>query len=1440
MSHRRDDLPPGSAERLGSFDLSATGPDRPAEATPTGTTPAAVEVAPGLRVGRYEFEEEIARGGMGAVWRARDTDLGRALAVKLLLEKGRGRAELERRFRAEAQVTGQLQHPGIPPVHEVGILPDGRPFFAMKLIKGRTLADLLAERPSPADDRPRFLGIFSQVCQTLAYAHSRGVIHRDLKPSNVMVGAFGEVQVMDWGLAKVLGEAPAAAAEPADTSTIATVRTGGEGPSSQDGAVLGTPAYMAPEQARGEIDRLDERCDVFGLGALLCVILTGAPPYGRGSRGEVLARAARGDLGDVLARLEASVADAELIDLALRCLAAERDARPRHAGEVAQAVAAYLDGVQERLREAERQRAAAEARAEGERRARRLLLGLAAAVLLLVLLGGGGAWLVQQHRQRTEQEARLTLERGHGLLQAGWEANDLEKLREALAEAERAAAVARSGGAGAAVQQEADAFRDEAAERLRRATRDQELRTALLDVAAPHETRASVAGSSGAAVALAEPSVDEQFRAAFRRWGLDVDETAEADVVARLREEPAAVVQQVVAGLDGWMLARRRLKRPEAEWRRLFRLAEQLDPSPRHRGLRALLVGEAAPPAAEVAGLLGGWPPWPAVWELARGARWRRLRELRDRVDPATEPVLTVVLLQQASAALGDPAGAEQLLRRALAARPGELVLLNGLGELLERQGPARQKEAIAYYRAARALRPNLGVALARALGRGGQASEGELVLGDLVCRQPDNPEVYFYLGRARYAQRKLAEAAAAFHKAIELNPEYAAAYNDLGTTLNAQGKLPEAAIAFRRALALRPDFATSYTNLGIVLGHQGKWAEAEAACRQAIASRSDYALAHEVLGTALQHQGKLPEAAAAFRRALALQPESASAYGNLGLALREQGKLAEALAACHKAIALQPDNAEGYEALGLVLDDQRKLSEAVAAYHKALELQPDYAEASINLGITLGKQGRLSEAEAAIRKALALEPDLAEGYTNLGIVLEKQGKLSEAVAAHHKALELQPRDANTYVNLGAALNAQGKLPEAEASFRQALKLRPDHATAYTNLGVVLRRQGKLSEAVAACRKAIELQPDDVPAYEALAFALDDQRKLPEAAAAFRKAIALQPDYAPASYGLGNVLRKQGKLPEAVAAYHRAIDWKPDYVKAYVNLGLTLDQQGKQPEAVAAIRKAIDLRPDFAQAHFNLGNILLEQGKLSEAAVAYRKTISLQPDYAEAHCNLGHVLRAQGKFAEAVASLKRGHELGSRRSNWAYPSAAWVRRAERLLELDSRLPKVLSGEIRPADAAERVELAGLCQMPCKQLYAAAARFYRDAFAADPKRAADPGSWRRYNAACCAALAGCGRGKEADRLDEKERGRWRQQARDWLHADLAAWAKALDTGKAPARAEVQQTLRHWQTDADLADVRDPDALAKLPEAERRPWRQLWADVGALLAKASAAK
>ena len=252
---------------------------------------------------RYRIDGEIARGGMGTVLKGRDPDLGRDVAIKVLREDHRDSRDLIRRFVEEAQIGGQLQHPGLVPIYELGTFADQRPFFSMKLVQGQTLADLLEDRPTPADDLPRFLSIFASIAQTMAYAHTRGVIHRDLKPSNVMVGSFGEVQVMDWGLAKVLArggivdDAKAGKEEPPET-LIATVRSGSVSEYSHAGSILGTPSYMAPEQARGETDRIDERADVFALGSILGEIVTGSPAFTGRNSTEILRKAAEGDTAE--------------------------------------------------------------------------------------------------------------------------------------------------------------------------------------------------------------------------------------------------------------------------------------------------------------------------------------------------------------------------------------------------------------------------------------------------------------------------------------------------------------------------------------------------------------------------------------------------------------------------------------------------------------------------------------------------------------------------------------------------------------------------------------------------------------------------------------------------------------------------------------------------------------------------------------------------------------------------------------------------------------------------------------------------------------------------------------------------------------------------------------------------------------------------------------
>jgi formylglycine-generating enzyme required for sulfatase activity len=431
----------------------------------------------GGQIGKYRVAGELARGGVGAVFKGHDSDLGRDVAMKFLHDRYRDNPALLQRFVEEAQIGGQLQHPGIVPVYDLG-LADGRPFFTMKLIKGRTLAALFAERSSPADERRRFLVNFEQVCQTMAYAHARGVVHRDLKPANVMIGAFGEVQVVDWGMGKVLqhgGTADEAHVQRGPLlSVIETVRSG-QGSQSIVGSVMGTPAYMPPEQAIGDVEHMDERSDVFALGAILCELLTGKPPY-VGEPDELLMMAARAKLDGARERLAACDADKVLVDLALECLSPSPMARPRSASDIARRIGEHLAQAERRVKDAE-------IRAKTARRTQKLAAAVAVVVagaLVATLVFWKQADSARELAEQAATEAR-TAERN-------------EKAARKLADEQARAALA--------ARQEADAK----ATQLRRALDEFDL---LANVVQLREAKA--------AEATLYPAWPEQAPA-LRRW----------------------------------------------------------------------------------------------------------------------------------------------------------------------------------------------------------------------------------------------------------------------------------------------------------------------------------------------------------------------------------------------------------------------------------------------------------------------------------------------------------------------------------------------------------------------------------------------------------------------------------------------------------------------------------------------------------------------------------------------------------------------------------------------------------------------------------------------------------------------------------------------------------------------------------------------------------
>jgi serine/threonine-protein kinase len=761
----------------------------PHHATPPAAAPS--------RIGRYHVEGEVGRGGMGVVYQAHDPDLNRAVAVKVLRPELSADAALARRFLEEAQLSGQLQHPGLVPVHEMGRLDDGRLFFAMKLVKGRTLAELLDERPDPAHDLPRFLLIFEQVCQAVGYAHARGVLHRDLKPGNVMVGEFGEVQVMDWGLGKVLPPASRGSQPPEEPpaggpSVVRTVRTAA-GDRSRDGAVMGTARYMAPEQALGLVERVDKRSDVFGLGAILCVILTGRPPYD-GQEHEVYLQAAQGDLSGAKERLSKCGADGELVRLALACLAPAAADRPANGEAAAEAAAAYRRSVQERLRAAELAQVEERAKALRARQRLRWGMALAASGLLTLTVVGVAGWLWQ--RQQAEADLKAAAATAEAHQRAAAAETDLDAAataaragEDALAREALERAEGRLAGGGPA----------ELHERLR------ELRDSLAFAVELEEARMTAWEVTKESEYLNWSGANAAFAKAFTDRGLDVTGPGSVAALERIGRSP--VKARIVAALDTWAVVRRQAKADGSEG--LLEAAGRADDSGgvARRRLREAMLGKDT----------------------------GRLTTLTDDPGVADWAAADAVLLADALWYTKERGTAEQVLRAARARNAGDFWLNASLGDLLGASTASRE-EGIGFWRAAVAARPRAAGAhnkLGLLLANQGKATEAEEELREAIRIKPDDPAAHYNLGNLLYKQGKLTEAEQEFRVALRIKPDYPAAHYNLGNLLKGQGKPTQAEEEYREALRILPDFAEGHCNLGHALRDQGRFREALAEFRR-------------------------------------------------------------------------------------------------------------------------------------------------------------------------------------------------------------------------------------------------------------------------------------------------------------------------------------------------------------------------------------------------------------------------------------------------------------------------------------------------------------------------------------------------------------------------------------------------------------------------------
>lgn len=857
----------------------------------------------------YDSVQFLGRGGMGVVYKARQIALDRIVALKVIRAGVHADAEDLRRFRTEALAAARLQHPNIAQVYEVAE-HEGRPYLVLEYVAGGGLDNFLDGTPLAPTDA-------AELAETLAravhFAHERGVIHRDLKPANILLADAlwkrNDATVNSTVLANRAGQRGAAPSQPKITDFgLAKLMDAGDA-RTQTGHVVGTPTYMAPEQADGRQCDIGPATDVYALGAVLYECLTGHPPFQGQSPIDTLALVKHQE--PVPPRRMRPKVPRDLETICLKCL--EKDAHRRYATAQAlgEDIARFRAGKPVRARPIR-------VWGRGLRWLRRHPAWAAAIALSFALVAAGlvAGWIALDRQSQTNRGVEMALREATTLR------ND-RKWSEALAALRRAEELLGHGFFGSS--------------QLRQRIAEQH---ADLDFANAIEQIQLRKGEVSRTRHELHPRRDaEDYKEVFAKHGITLGVDDPDELGRRLRHRPPTVCDQIVNALDDWIVvAQGEIDANQADW--INRVIAAADPD----------------------------DEWRKRMRLARQNRdLDALKQLAAGAEAMRQPAHAVLLLGAILTSHGAITDGVELLRRAQRQMPGDFWINTRLSGYCVGLNPPQFEEALQYARVAQALRPKDSSAqfyvgyILQKLERTDDAIAAFRRAAEL---DPDYVVGLLYLASSLGKDSNWAKAEFALRQAIEVRPDSASAHNDLAAVLQkTPSRLAEAIAIQREAVRLNPNSAPYRNSLGTMFVANGQRDQAIECFSQAVAVDTTCSPAYANLGYLLMLDGKIDESVVALRRSVDLHPDEPVAHLNLGRALRRQGRVDDAIASFRAAIRQHPTMAEAHVSLGSALEAQNDQSGALAAYRLAVASDGNNPNGHCNLGLLLLKIGNPAEA---------------------------------------------------------------------------------------------------------------------------------------------------------------------------------------------------------------------------------------------------------------------------------------------------------------------------------------------------------------------------------------------------------------------------------------------------------------------------------------------